>query len=133
MCHYARLVSFLNCDVAESLYPARHQWLCVFLSFSIQHFLNCDAAFDIRTTSINGRNITLCLVSRRSRFRAGTRYFRRGADAAGHVANFNETEQIALVSSPGIAEDVQSTLSFATLPSHLEGSSRCSIPTGTIS
>ncbi|KZV70310.1 hypothetical protein PENSPDRAFT_651589 [Peniophora sp. CONT] len=71
-----------------------------------------NGSFDIRTTNINGRNITLCLISRRSRFRAGTRYFRRGADASGHVANFNETEQIALVSSPGIAEDVQTTLSF---------------------
>jgi hypothetical protein len=39
----------------------------------------------------------LCLISRRSRFRAGTRYFRRGIDHEGHVANFNETEQILLV------------------------------------
>ena len=39
----------------------------------------------------------LCLISRRSRYRAGTRYFRRGVDQEGHVANFNETEQILLV------------------------------------
>ena len=39
----------------------------------------------------------LCLISRRSRYRAGTRYFRRGIDQEGHVANFNETEQILLV------------------------------------
>lgn len=46
----------------------------------------------------------LCLISRRSRFRAGTRYFRRGIDHEGHVANFNETEQILLIeplSAPG--------------------------------
>lgn len=41
----------------------------------------------------------LCLISRRSRFRAGTRYFRRGIDHDGHVANFNETEQILLLES----------------------------------
>lgn len=39
----------------------------------------------------------LALISRRSRFRAGTRYFRRGIDRDGHVANFNETEQILLL------------------------------------
>jgi len=39
----------------------------------------------------------LCLISRRSRYRAGTRYFRRGIDETGHVANFNETEQVLLV------------------------------------
>ena len=37
---------------------------------------------------------TLALVSRRSRFRAGTRYKRRGIDEEGHVANYVETEQI---------------------------------------
>ena len=34
------------------------------------------------------------LITRRSRFRAGTRFTRRGADASGAVANFAETEQI---------------------------------------
>ena len=33
-------------------------------------------------------------MSRRSRFRAGTRYFTRGIDPDGHVGNYNETEQI---------------------------------------
>jgi len=37
------------------------------------------------------------LISRRSKYRAGTRFTRRGADAAGDVANFAETEQICLV------------------------------------
>ncbi|AET39079.1 phosphatidylinositol-3-phosphatase SAC1 Ecym_3618 [Eremothecium cymbalariae DBVPG len=41
--------------------------------------------------------IKLALLTRRSRFRAGTRYFRRGIDQNGNVANFNETEQILLV------------------------------------
>lgn len=37
---------------------------------------------------------TLALVSRRSRYRAGTRYKRRGVDENGHCANYVETEQI---------------------------------------
>jgi hypothetical protein len=37
------------------------------------------------------------LISRRSRFRAGTRFAKRGADAVGHVANYAETEQICIV------------------------------------
>lgn len=40
------------------------------------------------------------LISRRSRFRAGTRFTRRGADASGAVANFAETEQICLTLDP---------------------------------
>ncbi|KAG7343182.1 SacI homology domain containing protein [Nitzschia inconspicua] len=39
------------------------------------------------------------LISRRSRFRAGTRFTVRGADATGAVANFVETEQVCLVTS----------------------------------
>ncbi|XP_060529101.1 phosphatidylinositide phosphatase SAC2 isoform X2 [Cylas formicarius] len=37
---------------------------------------------------------SLCILSRRSRFRAGTRYKRRGVDEEGEVANYVETEQI---------------------------------------
>jgi len=36
------------------------------------------------------------LISRRSRFRAGTRFTTRGADATGAVANYVETEQIVV-------------------------------------
>jgi len=38
----------------------------------------------------------LCLISRRARARAGTRYKRRGVDEEGKVANYVETEQILL-------------------------------------
>ena len=61
----------------------------------------------------------LALISRRSRFRAGTRYFRRGIDHEGNVANFNETEQILLLerqTTPGTvrisADDYAAKLSF---------------------
>ena len=41
----------------------------------------------------------LTLISRRSRYRAGTRYKRRGVDSHGSVANFVESELIILVGS----------------------------------
>jgi hypothetical protein len=41
------------------------------------------------------------LISRRSRYRAGTRFTRRGVDGAGNVANYAETEQICFVVSGG--------------------------------
>ncbi|CCE63844.1 hypothetical protein TPHA_0F03640 [Tetrapisispora phaffii CBS 4417] len=48
-------------------------------------------------TVFNYNPITLGLITRRSRFRAGTRYFRRGIDEDGNVGNFNETEQVLFV------------------------------------
>lgn len=50
-------------------------------------------------TTVNGKTLTFGLITRRSRHRAGTRYFRRGIDAKGNVANFNETEQIVSIPS----------------------------------
>ncbi|KAI0662534.1 SacI homology domain-containing protein [Cubamyces menziesii] len=64
--------------------------------------------FDIRAVSVGIHQLRLCLISRRSRYRAGTRYFRRGVDSEGHVANFNETEQILLVGG----DDSGTQLSF---------------------
>ena len=40
---------------------------------------------------------TLTLITRRSRHRAGTRYFSRGIDEDGHVSNYNESEQIIVL------------------------------------
>lgn len=74
-----------------------------------------SAAFDIRPARINGHHIRLCLMSRRSRFRAGTRYFRRGIDREGHVANFVETEQVLLLDSAspdGTGDEISAQLSF---------------------
>uniref|UniRef100_T1J2C7 Phosphatidylinositol-3-phosphatase SAC1 n=1 Tax=Strigamia maritima TaxID=126957 RepID=T1J2C7_STRMM len=48
----------------------------------------------IRTCAINRKAFTWILISRRSCFRAGTRFFMRGLDSDGHSANFVETEQI---------------------------------------
>ncbi|KAI8807696.1 SacI homology domain-containing protein, partial [Cladochytrium replicatum] len=50
---------------------------------------------DIKTVRVTpDRTITFALVSRRSRYRAGTRLNTRGIDEVGNVANFVETEQI---------------------------------------
>ncbi|KAG0365953.1 hypothetical protein BGZ54_006001 [Gamsiella multidivaricata] len=54
---------------------------------------------EIKATEINRKPFTFALISRRSRHRAGTRYFSRGVDAQGNVSNFNETEQIVIVDS----------------------------------
>lgn len=46
------------------------------------------------TMSLQGQNVRLTLVTRRSRHRAGTRFLTRGIDPGGNVANYAETEQI---------------------------------------
>ena len=46
--------------------------------------------------AVNGVSFKLILVSRRSIYRNGRRYNTRGIDANAHVANFVETEQIAV-------------------------------------
>jgi hypothetical protein len=51
----------------------------------------------IAITHIKSTPLTFALITRRSRYRAGTRYFTRGIDEQGHVANFNETEQIVIL------------------------------------
>ncbi|KAH3685535.1 hypothetical protein WICPIJ_003492 [Wickerhamomyces pijperi] len=61
-------------------------------------------------TYTNGSNIQFGIITRRSTLRAGTRYFRRGVDKDGNVANFNETEQLLIV--PDVAKGAFDTYSF---------------------
>ena len=51
----------------------------------------------IAQTRVKATPLTFTLITRRSRHRAGTRYLTRGIDEQGHVANFNETEQIVIL------------------------------------
>ncbi|KAF3483969.1 recessive suppressor of secretory defect [Arthroderma uncinatum] len=51
----------------------------------------------ITPAKIKSTPFTFALITRRSRFRAGTRYFSRGIDEQGNVSNYNETEQIAIL------------------------------------
>ncbi|WVQ86222.1 hypothetical protein IAT38_008390 [Cryptococcus sp. DSM 104549] len=53
-------------------------------------------SIELRSTTLNSRDLLFLLISRRSRHRAGTRYFSRGLNSLGNVSNFNETEQIVL-------------------------------------
>ncbi|KAK7058336.1 Phosphoinositide phosphatase sac1 [Paramarasmius palmivorus] len=69
--------------------------------------------FDIRPIFMHGTRMELCLISRRSRFRPGTRYFRRGIDHEGHVANFNESEQILLVENQNVLGSTRSLNDYA--------------------
>ncbi|CAI5756964.1 unnamed protein product [Candida verbasci] len=55
--------------------------------------------FKSHSTIFNGKSLEFALLTRRSVSRAGTRYFRRGIDIDGNVANFNETEQIFTASN----------------------------------
>ncbi|KAK1752579.1 phosphoinositide phosphatase SAC1 [Echria macrotheca] len=56
---------------------------------------------EIKPTTFKGTPLTVILISRRSRHRAGTRYFTRGLDDQGHAANYNETEQIVILNDTG--------------------------------
>ena len=53
-----------------------------------------EILFSLTNILLFQKSFTWSLISRRSRFRTGTRFFSRGADANGNVANFCETEQI---------------------------------------
>jgi hypothetical protein len=51
----------------------------------------------ITPARVKGTSFTFALITRRSRHRAGTRYFSRGIDEEGHVSNYNETEQVVIL------------------------------------
>lgn len=69
-----------------------HRLLDCFLQLT-----DTSTVLEFKETSINGRSMLFGLISRRNRFRAGTRYFSRGIDREGNVSNFNETEQVVLL------------------------------------
>ncbi|KAG7475221.1 phosphatidylinositide phosphatase SAC1-A isoform X1 [Solea senegalensis] len=48
----------------------------------------------MKSSFINGKMFEWTIISRRSCFRAGVRYYVRGIDSEGHAANYVETEQI---------------------------------------
>ncbi|XP_014783783.1 phosphatidylinositol-3-phosphatase SAC1 [Octopus bimaculoides] len=50
----------------------------------------------IRSCTVNNKAIDYILISRRSVYRAGTRFYMRGLDSEGQAANFVETEQMLL-------------------------------------
>ncbi|KAI8971960.1 SacI homology domain-containing protein [Mycotypha africana] len=64
--------------------------------------------------TINNKTFSWGLITRRSRYRPGTRYFSRGINAEGHVSNFVETEQLVLYDGPSPTRKVdgKTILSF---------------------
>lgn len=82
------------------------------LNPAVKHFLFplIYGYANFKKTTINSKHVTFGIITRRSRFRAGTRYFRRGIDKDGYVANFNETEQILEIHSPSGSDKVYSYL-----------------------
>jgi len=53
--------------------------------------------FPNSTSAVKNLQYDQLLISRRSKYRAGTRFTKRGADASGDVANYVETEQICIL------------------------------------
>lgn len=62
-----------------------------------------DEGEDRRVPPFPPEEFDLVLISRRSVFRAGTRYRRRGVDDIGDVANYVETEQIICTSTHNVS------------------------------
>ncbi|KAI1077659.1 putative SAC1 protein [Whalleya microplaca] len=56
---------------------------------------------EIRPTKFRNTPLTIVLVTRKSRYRAGTRYFTRGIDEDGRASNYNETEQVVILNDTG--------------------------------
>jgi len=65
-----------------------------FIGFIFHNAINNCLVISINQCEVKGQAFKYTLMSRRSCYRAGTRYYMRGMDSEGHVANFVETEQI---------------------------------------
>ncbi|KAI8613016.1 SacI homology domain-containing protein [Chytriomyces sp. MP71] len=65
---------------------------------------------EFKELSYNGKRVSLGIISRRSKFRAGTRYNTRGVDLDGNVANNVETEQVLMYNDGGSAETGGATI-----------------------
>lgn len=85
--------SYPSCLAVSSFSPHR------FLSFPWADTLRPRPVLNSHQTLLSSRPLSLILISRRSRHKAGTRYFSRGINEHGHVSNFNETEQLLLLNN----------------------------------
>lgn len=76
---------------------ASKEWICPIIQGYVGTF----------ATELSGVKVEYYLISRRSWKKGGTRYFDRGVNEEGYVANFVETEQIVYVSTNFMASDIQ--------------------------
>ena len=90
---------FWNREVVTDLIAIEaDEWITPFMSAYVEIRPDCE---------IDGDTFTLLFISRRSKYRQGCRYTRRGLDDRGNVANFVETEQILLHGDGKITSFVQ--------------------------
>ncbi|CAH1404834.1 unnamed protein product [Nezara viridula] len=94
---------FWNKHMLKDIYEINNELAKAWILPIIQGYVqieHCAIHRDMTTFGASHcENLTLAIVSRRSRHRAGTRYKRRGLDEHGNCANYVETEQILSNSS----------------------------------
>jgi hypothetical protein len=96
----ADLRFFWNRDLIEELVAIHaDEWIVPFMSAYIE--LRSDIVIE------EGVTVSILFISRRSRFRQGCRFIKRGIDDNGHVANFAEAEQILLFPDGKVTSFVQ--------------------------
>eukprot|EP00735_Rhodelphis_limneticus_P009063 TRINITY_DN2515_c0_g1::TRINITY_DN2515_c0_g1_i1::g.19455::m.19455 TRINITY_DN2515_c0_g1::TRINITY_DN2515_c0_g1_i1::g.19455 ORF type:complete len:657 (-),score=195.19,sp/Q6GM29/SAC1_XENLA/38.33/6e-111,Syja_N/PF02383.13/4.7e-78 TRINITY_DN2515_c0_g1_i1:46-2016(-) len=61
----------------------------------------------VSNVQVGDRNVTVVLISRRSRYRQGTRFNVRGVSPNGEAANYAETEQVVLHPDGSLTANVQ--------------------------
>lgn len=112
LCERAEDKFFWNKHISAPLLsasPAAARWVVpVFMGYAA-----------LKTVGVKGEEVTLGLVSRRSRFRAGMRLFMRGIDEDSHVANEVETEQLLMVRGKPLMAYVETRGSIPALWSQL--------------
>lgn len=80
---------FWNRDIVYELINKRaDDWIVPFMSGHIEYEAKCQA---------DEETFDLLFISRRSKFRQGCRFTKRGVDENGNVANYVETEQILIM------------------------------------
>ncbi|KAG5461772.1 MAG: SacI homology domain-containing protein, partial [Olpidium bornovanus] len=86
--------------IIVSVFDFRGNLLCFSIRVLNPCLLGDIPVVTIRPAVVHHRPFVYALISRRSRYRVGTRYFSRGVDREGNVSNFVETEQIVLADPP---------------------------------
>lgn len=90
---------FWNHDVIVDLIACEaDEWIVPFMSGYVEYRPDCD---------VDGAKFSLLFVSRRSRYRQGCRFTKRGLDDNGNAANFVETEQMLLFADGKVSSYVQ--------------------------
>lgn len=93
---------FWNRTVIEDLFQVSDDWIVPFVSGHVEYLKDCTCG-----DSGNEKKFSLLFISRRSRYRQGCRFTKRGIDSQGNVANFVETEQILIFPDGRITSYVQ--------------------------